>query len=156
MKNKFLKYMLILSLLLNFSLLGAAGYTYFKQSRYRATAPINCGFRGDYLFQELSLKPEQVKLLRQKAESFHGLLGKKRQDVDQMRRALFGLLRTDTPEDMIIEATIARINANQHEIQKMVVAHILEFKSLLNQGQQKKFLDLIEGAMSKRKETLCP
>lgn len=156
MKNNFWKYVLILSLLLNFSLLGAAGYTYYRQSRYRPPAPINCGFRGDHLFGALSLKPDQIKLFQQKAESFHGLLGKKRQEVDQMRRSLFGLLRADHPEDKIVEAAITRINAQQQEMQKMVVAHLLEFKSLLNGEQQKKLLDLIEGSMGKRKEALCP
>jgi len=156
MKNNFLKYILILSLLLNFSLLGAAGYTHYKQSRYRTPAPINCGIRGDHLFGELSLKPEQIKLFQQKAASFHGALNKKRQEVDQMRGALFGLLRADNPDHKALEAPIARINNNQHEMQQMVVAHLLEFKSLLDKDQQKKFLDLIEGAMGKRKEMVCP
>lgn len=156
MKSNFLKYILILSLLLNVSLLGAAGYAHYKQSRYRSPAPVDCAIRGNHLFGELSLKPEQIKLFQQKAALFHGLLGKKRQEVDRIRGTLFGLLRADNPDSQALEAAIARINTNQHEMQKMVVAHLLEFKAMLDKDQQKKFLDLIEGAMGKRKEMLCP
>jgi Spy/CpxP family protein refolding chaperone len=156
MRNKFSKYILILSLLLNFSLLGAAGYTYYNQSPNRSPAPVNCVVRDNHLFRELSLKPDQIKLFQQKALTFHGLMGKKRLEVDQKREALLSLLRTDSPDDKALEEAIARINNNQHDMQKMVIAHILEYKSLLDKKQQKKFLDLIQGAMGKRKETLCP
>jgi Spy/CpxP family protein refolding chaperone len=155
-RNNFLRYILIISLLLNLSLLGAAGYTYYKQSPYRSPAPVNCVIRDNQLIGELSLKPEQIKLFQQKALTFHGLIGKKRLEVDQMREALFSLLGTDNPDNKALETAIARINTNQHDMQKMVIAHILEFKSLLDKEQQKKFLNLIQGAMAKRKETLCP
>jgi Spy/CpxP family protein refolding chaperone len=156
MNNNLLKYILILSLLLNFSLLGAAGYTHYKQSRYRQPAQINCGIRGDHLFGELSLKPKQIKLFQQKALPFHAALDKKRQEVDQLRGTLFGLMGADNPDHKAIEAAITQINDRQHEMQKMVVAHMLEFKALLEKDQQKTFLNLIENTMAKRKETPCP
>jgi Spy/CpxP family protein refolding chaperone len=156
MKNNPLKYILILSLLLNFSLLGAAWYTHYRQSHARPAAPLSCDQRSNYLFQELSLKPEQIELFRQKAAAFHGALNKKRQEVDRLRGVLFGLLRGEHPDDKTIEATITRINTHQHEMQQMVVAHILEFKALLEKDQQMKFLGLIEGAMAKRQESFCP
>ncbi len=141
---------------MNVSLLAAAGYTYYKQSRYRPPLPVNCLIGGNHLFGELSLKPEQIKLLQQKAASFHGALNKKRQEVAQRREALFDLLRADNPDNKSLEDAIARINNNQHDMQKMVVAHMLEFKAMLDKDQQKKFLDLIEEAMAKRKGTICP
>ncbi len=156
MKNNFLKYILILSLLLNFSLLGAAGYTRYRQSRSLPAGPLSCGFQNNYLFHELSLKPEQIKLFQQKAASFHGLLNQKRREVDQLRGSLFGLLGADNPDHPAIEAAITRINNGQHEMQKLVVAHMLEFKAMLDKEQQKKFLSLIEDAMTKRRGTLCP
>jgi Spy/CpxP family protein refolding chaperone len=156
MKNNFLKYILILSLLMNVSLLAAAGYTHYQQSRSNLAAPFGCDHHNNYLFQELSLKPEQIKLFQQKAASFHVALSKKRQEVDQLRGSLFGLMGADNPDHKAIEATITRINNSQYDMQKMVVAHMLEFKAMLDKDQQKKFLDLVEGAMGKRKETLCP
>jgi Spy/CpxP family protein refolding chaperone len=141
---------------MNASLLAAAGYTHYKQSRFRSPAPVNCVIGGNHLFGELSLKPEQIKLFQQKAASFHGVLNKKRQEVDQLRGSLFGLIGADNPDHKAIEVAITRINNSQYDMQKMVVAHMLEFKAMLDKDQQKKFLDLVEGAMGKRKETLCP
>jgi len=33
---------------------------------------------------------------------------------------------------------------------------MIEFKSMLDRDQQKKFLDLVEGAMAQRREMQCP
>jgi Spy/CpxP family protein refolding chaperone len=159
MKNNLIKYILILSLLLNFSFLGAAGYSQYKRSHTPPVSPANCDPGRSYLFQQLSLKPEQIKLFQQKALSFHDLLGKKRQEVNQMRGSLFRLIRADNPDSQTLQETILKINRFQAEMQKMVVAHMLEFKALLDKDQQKKFLDLIEGAMAKRKGAgypVCP
>ena len=165
MKNNRLKYILVLSLLLNFSLLGAAGYTYYQQSRYRP-APFGYGAPGrvpvgsssiqPHLFEALSLKPEQRKLFEQKAPLFHEALDKKRERVDRLRRSLFDLMRADHPDSKAIEGTIAEINGVQEDMQKMIVAHMLEFKSMLDRDQQKKFFDLIQGAMTGGRKSSAP
>jgi Spy/CpxP family protein refolding chaperone len=165
MKANLLKYILVLSLLLNFSLLGAAGYTYYQQNRHQS-APLGYGVPGrvpvgsssfhPHLFEALSLKPEQRKRFEQKATLFHETLQKKGQSVDQLRRSLFELMGADNPDSKAIETTIAKINRVQEDIQKMIVAHMLEFKAMLDEGQQKKFFDLIQGAMTRRQEIQCP
>ncbi len=165
MKVNLLKYILVLSLLLNFSLLGAAGYTYYQQNRH-PPAPFGYGAPGrvpvgsssfhPHLFEALSLRPEQRKLFEQKALLFHEALDKKGEGVDRLRRSLFDLMRADHPDSNAIEATIAEINGVQEDMQKMVVAHMLEFKSMLDKDQQKKFFDLIQGAMTRRQEIHCP
>jgi Spy/CpxP family protein refolding chaperone len=164
MKNNRVKYILVLSLLLNFSLLGAAGYTYYQQKRYRAS-PFGYGPPGrgpmvsssiqPYLFKALSLKPEQRKLFEQKAPLFHEAVNKKREEVDRLRGSLFNLMRADYADSKAIETTIAEINKVQENMQKMVVAHMLEFKSMLDKDQQKKFFNLIQGAMTRR-QAICP
>jgi Spy/CpxP family protein refolding chaperone len=159
MKNKRLKYILLLSLLMNFSLLGAAGYNYYQyshQSRFRLPAPVNCGIQGNHLFSELSLKPEQIKLFQQKAAAFHSSLGKKRQEVESLREGLFGFIRADSPDSQAIQGTIVQINRIQEEMQRLVVAHMLEFKTLLDKDQRMKFLSLIEGALGQHKGEICP
>ncbi len=65
-------------------------------------------------------------------------------------------MRADNPDQKAIEATIAQINKTQEEMQKTVVAHMLEFKSMLDKDQQQKFLNMIEGAMGQRGEMQCP
>jgi Spy/CpxP family protein refolding chaperone len=165
MKDNFLKYILVLSLLLNFSLLGAAGYTYYQQRQYR-TSPSGYGAPGGvpvgsspihpHLFEALSLKPKQRKLFEQKAPLFHQALDKKGEKIVRLRRSLFDLMGADSPDTKAIETTIAEINRVQEDIQKMIVAHMLQFKSMLDKDQQKKFFDLIQGAMRGRHEIQCP
>ena len=165
MRDKLLKYILAFSLLLNFSLLGAAGYTYYRQNWNRTSpfgyappehVPMTSTAIHLYLFEALSLKPEQRKLFEQKAPLFHEALDQKRQDVDRLRKLLFELMSVDHPDNKTIEATIAEINGVQEDMQKLIVAHMLEFKSMLDNNQLKKFFDLIQGTMTKEHEIQCP
>jgi Spy/CpxP family protein refolding chaperone len=165
MKNNLLKYLLVLSLLLNFSFLGAAGYAHYQRNRYPST-PFGYGPPGrvpaaspsihPHLFEALSLSPEQRKIFEQKAVFFHEALDKKREEVDRLRTSLFSLMRAESPNSKAIEATISEINRAQEDMQKLVVAHMLQFKSMLNEDQQRKFFDLIQGAMATREEIQCP
>ena len=65
--------------------------------------------------------------------------------MDSLRGSLLTLMRADNPDGKAIEATIASINKAQEEMQKTVVSHMLEFKSMLDKDQQKKFMDMIDG-----------
>ena len=164
MKDNLLKYILIVSLLLNFSLLGAAAYTHYRQTRFGPPplagligGPGRSGpFGPGMLFEKLSLRPEQIKLFQQKAVVFHNALAKKRQEVDRLRNSLIALIRAGTPDHKAIAETITQINKIQEDMQKTVVSHMLEFKSMLDMDQQKKFLDMIEGAMGLHKGEICP
>ncbi|MBI5605555.1 MAG: periplasmic heavy metal sensor [Deltaproteobacteria bacterium] len=165
MKDNLLKYILIVSLLLNFSFLGTAAYTHYKQIRLYRPAPFfgardlpgpPASIAPKMFFEELSLKPEQIKLFQQKAALFHNALAKKSQEVGQLRTSLIALIGADHPDNQAIEAAIIHINKIQEDIQKTVVSHMLEFKSMLDKDQQKKFLHLIESAMAQRKEAICP
>ncbi len=169
-----LKYLLVVSLALNVSFLGAAAYTRYVQPRFQASAPFVMGGRGHgpfgpgmpmrspaegrmpgWMFQELGLKPEQVKALQQKAQNFHAALQGKRQEVDAARADLFRLVRSENPDRNAIETTIARISKTQEEMQKAVVNHMLEFKAMLNAEQQKKFFNMMEGSMGPRGGMQC-
>ena len=165
MRNNLLKYVLILSLLLNFSFVGAAGYTYYQRNR-NPSAASGYGLPGrvtvessaiqPHLFEALSLKPQQRNLFEQKAPLFHEALDKKRGEVDRLRRSLFDLMAADHPNSKAIGATIAEINGVQEEMQKLVVEHMLQFKSVLDKEQQKHFFALIENAMTRKQEIRCP
>jgi Spy/CpxP family protein refolding chaperone len=161
MKNNILKFVLVLSLLLNISMLFSAGYTHYKQSRYQAL-PLGYGVHKpgalvpSCLFEELSLKPEQLRTMQQKALIFHTELNRKGQEIDQKRVSLVVLMRADNPDSKAIDASVAEINRLQLEVQKTAVTHMLEFKGMLDKDQQKKFLDLIEGTMNKQRGIQCP
>lgn len=163
MKNHLFKYVLLVSLLLNFSLLGSAGYTHF-QTRH-TTAPVGHSLQGRipsgsatqaHIFEALSLKPDQLKLLQDKAALFHEALDKEQARVAQLRISLLNLMRADNPDHNAIQAAIADISGVQQQMQERVVSHMIEFKSMLDKDQQKKFLDLIQGAMAEKDGMQCP
>jgi len=168
MKGNIIKYLLIVSLLMNVSFLGAAVYTRYSHPRYRAmpliypggasdkAAPFSHGSQGNCLFEELSLRPDQIKVFQNKATGFHKALDAKRQQVVRLRGSLVTILREDNPNRETIGRTIAEINGVQRDMQEMVVSHMLEFKSMLNSEQQKKFISLIQSAMKERRESVCP
>jgi Spy/CpxP family protein refolding chaperone len=161
MKNNMLKLVLVFSLLLNLSMLASAGYTHYKQSRYEVR-PSGPGAQtlGEHvpghLFHELSLKPEQLKTMQEKAMGFHADLNRKGQEIDHKRVALVALIGAEKPDSKAIDAAVAEINRLQLDVQKTAVAHMLEFKGMLDKEQQKRFLGLIEGAMTTKTGLQCP
>jgi Spy/CpxP family protein refolding chaperone len=161
MRDKMLRFILVLSLLLNASMLASAGYTHFKQSRYR-NIPFDHGVpkpgqrAPGWILGDLSLKPEQLRAMQQKASVFHLDLETKGQEINQKRTGLVALIRADKPDGKAISAAVAEINRLQLEVQKAAVAHMIEFKGMLDNDQQKRFLGLIEEAMTKRGGLYCP
>lgn len=160
MKNNVLKFVLVLSLLLNTSLLASAGYTHYKQSRPRpfplGTAVQHSTDGTHHLFEELSLSPDQLTAMQQRALTFHADLEKKAQEVERKRRYLVAVMGAGVLDEKAIDSTIGEISRLQEEIQRMAVSHMLEVKSMLDNNQQKKFFDLIHAAMANRREMQCP
>jgi Spy/CpxP family protein refolding chaperone len=156
MRISFLKIVLAVSLIFNLSVLGAAGYFYFTKNAYWVS-PFGVKMPKDkFLFEELSLQPDQMKRMREKAIPFRAEIDRKREEIAARRGHLFSLMRADTPDANAIKATVAEISRIQQEVEGMVTTHILQEKATLDKDQQKKFLDLIENAMSKGKQPGCP
>ena len=157
MRDNIIKYVLIVSLLLNFSMLGAAGYTHYKGKAAPHGMSSGCpDAHANHVFTQLSLNPSLRDAMQKKASAFHAALGGKRQEVLAKKAVLVGLMRAEAPDDKAIGGAISQINGEQEEMQKMIVAHILEFKGMLDRKQQQKFLDLIDEAMTGKSEVQCP
>jgi Spy/CpxP family protein refolding chaperone len=151
-----LKFALAASLVLNLSFLAAAGYTYYKQSR-TWTSPFGTKMeKGRFLFEELSLKPDQLKALKDRTMPFRAEIDKRRMEIGEKRKALIALLRQDNPDRKAVNAAIAEINKMQEEMQKRIAAHMLEVKVSLDKDQQQKFFDLIENTMMQAGQVGCP
>jgi Spy/CpxP family protein refolding chaperone len=151
-----LKFALAASLVLNLSFLGAAGYTYYKQSR-TWTSPFGTKMeKGKFLFEELSLKPDQLKAMRQSTMPFRAEIDKRRMEINDKRTALIALLREDKPDQKAVNAVIAEISGMQGEMQRKIAAHMLEVKASLDKDQQQKFFDLIENTMMQTGQVGCP
>jgi Spy/CpxP family protein refolding chaperone len=149
MRNSILKFALAASLILNISILATAGYMYYKQSDYWVS-PFGAKMKKDrFLFEELSLRPEQLKTMKERAMDFRAEIDRRRKEIAEKRLAMLNLMRADIPDKEAIDTAISDISRMQEEMQRVVATHILEEKTTLDKNQQKKFLDLIENAMTK-------
>lgn len=156
MKSSILKFILFASLVLNISILGTAGYLYYKQTGYWTTPFGNKIEKDRFLFEELSLKPEQLKEMKSRAVQFRSEIDQTRHEITQKRKELITLMRSYAPDANSINSVISEINGIQGEMQRKIAIHILEEKALLDTAQQKKFLNLIENAMTQGRQTGCP
>lgn len=157
MRSRFLKILLGVSLAFNISVLCAAGYFYTGKSGYW-TSPFGVKIpRDKFLFENLSLRSDQIETMRSQAIRFRAAVDEKRQEIVLKRNDLLCLLRADIPDNNAIQSVIAGISRKQEEVESMVAAHILKEKSALDPGQQKKFLDLIRNAVTHRQpDPACP
>ena len=149
MRNSMLRFALAASLILNISVLAAAGYMYYSQSDYWVS-PFGAKMQKDrFLFEELSLRPEQLKRMKERAIDFRTEIDRRRKEIAEKRLVMLNLIRADIPDRMAIDTIISDISRMQEDMQRVVAMHILEEKATLDKDQQKKFLDLIENAMAK-------
>ena len=148
MKNSLLKFALVASLILNVTIFATVGYHHYQQTR-SWTSPFGKVMEKDkFVFEELSLKPEQVDAMKSKAIPFRAEIDRRRCAIDAKKKELVTLMRSQNPDKKSLDATIKEINGKQEEMQRMIVGHMLEMKSSLDQGQQRKFFDLIERNMT--------
>ena len=149
MTNSTLKFVLAASLILNISILATAGYVYYKQSDYWVS-PCGVKIKKDrFLFEELSLRPEQSKGMKERAIDFRAEIDRKRKEITGKRMEMLNLMRADIPDRKAIDTAIYDISRMQEEMQRVAAMHILEEKATLDKDQQKKFFDLIEDTMTK-------
>ena len=156
MKNSTIKYLLLLSVVLNMSILGTIGYRYYQQMTIW-TSPFGHRMQRDkFLFEELSLKPGQVEAMKKRAMPFRAEIDRQRAEITKKKKGLVALLRQDPADLPAIRTQIAGISALQEAMQQQVASHMLEEKALLDKEQQQRFFDLIDNAMSTGSQTGCP
>ncbi len=156
MKNSLLKFTLAASLILNLTVFATAGYHYYHQSRSWVSPFGKVMEKDKFLFEELSLKPEQLSAMKNKAIPFRAEIDRRRMAIDVRKKELVTLMRDQTPDKKAIDTTIKEISGKQEEMQRMIVGHMLEIKSSLDEGQQRKFFDLIERNMAGSGQMSCP
>jgi Spy/CpxP family protein refolding chaperone len=156
MKNNLLKFALAASLVLNITVIATAGYHHYRQSQYRVSPSGKVVETDRFLFEELSLKPEQLTAMKNKALSFHAEIDRRRQEIDKKRNDLVTLLRRESPDKKAIDAIIKEISGKQEAMQRMITGHMLEIKASLDKGQQQKFLDLLANSMARSDARMCP
>ena len=156
MKNNLLKFALAASLVLNLTVFATAGYHYYQQSRSWVSPFGKVMEKDKFLFEELSLKPDQLAAMKSKAMPFRAEIDRRRQEIEVSRKELVTLMRDQNPDKKTINGLIKEINGKQEEMQRMIVGHMLEIKSSLDADQQRKFFDLIERNMAGSGQMTCP
>jgi Spy/CpxP family protein refolding chaperone len=156
MKNSLVKFALAASLILNLTVFATAGYHYYQQSRTWVSPFGKVMEKDKFLFEELSLKPEQLAAMKNKAIPFRAEIDRRRQEIDARRKELVELIRYQNPDKKAIDDAIKEISVKQEEMQRMIAGHMLEIKSSLDAGQQQKFFDLIERNMVGTEQMSCP
>jgi Spy/CpxP family protein refolding chaperone len=150
MRTRFVKIALAVSLAFNLSFLVAAGVFYHQKSEYWVS-PFGAKVPRDrFMFEELSLRADQIKIMRGSATLFHEQIDRKRQEIAEKRKDLIRLLRADAPDTASIHTVLAQISQIQEELERMVTTHILQQKAVLDRQQQGKFLDLIQNTAMQR------
>ncbi len=156
MKSNILKFVLAASVILNVSVFATAGYHYYQQSRYWVSPFGKVMEKDQFLFEQLSLKPEQRAELKSKAIPFRAEIDRRRLEIEAKRKELVTLMRDQNPDKKAIDRTIKEISGKQEEMQRMIAGHMLAIKASLDKDQQQKFFDLIERAMTSGGRMTCP
>ena len=99
MKNNILKFALAASLLLNVSVFATAAYRYYAQSRIWVSPFGKVMEKDRFLFEELSLKPEQLAAMKKEARTFRAEIDRRRQEIDTKRKELVALMRDQDPDN---------------------------------------------------------
>ncbi len=151
MKGRLLKFILVLSLALNVSMLSAAGYFFYRHHwRWRYHHERFSGREGA-LLESISLRPAQIKTIRERSRNFYALMDRKRSEIIDLRQVLFFLLFTSNPDREKINGIIDEINKLQKETQELVAGHVLDEKAVMDDAQREKFYEAIEASLERRR-----
>lgn len=132
MRRSALFYSLVLSVLLNLGVVGAAGYQALRR---------DAGV-GD-LAGHLKLDAQQRSRWQAIEESFVRELDAGWRDIAQHRERLVREVFSDRPDPALIEAERARIAELQALQQQRVIAQFLREREILSDGQRRILVDLL-------------
>ena len=148
MKGKSLILVLILSLAINASILGTMGYHYYRDASLAKDAPCPLSPAHQHLYQQLGLSTPQLAQMEPVAQKFHERLGELESAMKGKNERLVELLGQKDVDPGQVEGLRREIAGIQDEIQKEVIAHILETKRILDQKQQNQFFVLMSQSMA--------
>lgn len=143
MKKNNLFIVLILSLVVNVSVLATVGYHYWRNACIVPSAPCPLHPSDHHLYESLGLSSEQIAKMEPLAKVFHRRLTGLESAIEGKRNLLIDLLERDQFDQRRAEEIQKEIAGLQDEIQKEVIQHISESKKIMNPSQQKRFIELL-------------
>lgn len=147
MKTRWWILVLVLSVAINAAVLGICGYHYYRQS---CLSPSVCSFpssKTHHFYQALGLSALQLKRIEPLARTFHTRLEKLDSGMQAKRDLLVSLLSQEGVAPGRIERVRKDMGSIQDEIQKEVIAHILDVKGILDPHQRERFFELLHKSM---------
>ena len=155
MKSKWLTVVLVLSLAINAGVLVSMGYHYYVNASTPSTAPCPLSPGDSHLYQSLGLSNLQLSKMEPLAQKFHERLAELGALMEEKKGILTDLLQKDS-DPVIMENLRKEMAAIQDEIQKEVIAHIIESKKILDSKQQQRFFDLMRQNMTRAQSPWSP
>ena len=147
MKNRWMAMILVLSLAMNTAVLAVAGYHYFDRNRRPPAATLHSPERDYHLYEKLELTSAQLAKIAPMANTFHKSLKGFHSDMDAKKSAMINLLSSENVSPAKIEEMRKEMATIQDGVQKIVIAHVLDVKEVLNSSQRKRFFKLLSKSM---------
>ncbi len=141
MKKNLLIWVIVLLTVFNLAALGTIAYHRFRYCGERH--PEMRHHRQGFLHRELALSDTQEEQMNVLKQSFHSSSRPTRAALKRKREQLLQFL-TNTETDIgKINSVQNEIDSLQSELQKRVIAHLLDEKKILTPEQQSKFFSII-------------
>ena len=142
MRKKWLILGFSLLVIINVSALATMGY--HRWCRYRT----ECQYRKNRLeettfYLQIGLSDDQVERMKVCRHAFLSKADRISLDLREKRIELADLLFASEPDSERIQIALTQINGMQAELQKGVIAYLLDGKRLLTQEQQERFFSII-------------
>ena len=131
MKNYIRTLGLIFSVVLNIAFAGSYAY--------RALAS-----RPAFVYEEMRLSDEQRARMISTRDPFIGRVDGIREEILELQVALMDAIAADPPDQARIPIILDEIHKQQRAIQRAVVEHLLEDKSILRPDQRQQFFALLK------------
>ena len=147
MQNRWIAMILVLSLAMNTAVLTVAGYKYYKRNRDLSEATLHSQERNYHFYQKLGLTPVQLAKMNPMANTFHKNLKSLHSDMEAKKIAMINLLSGENVSPARIEEIRKEMATIQDSIQKVVIAHVLDVKEVLDPSQRKRFFELLSKSM---------
>jgi hypothetical protein len=151
MKNRLIGLLLILSLTVNMAVIVVAGYkSYYHGHKVLPVAGLATG-KNHHFFHLLGLSKNQMAEMESMATLFHDQLEKLYSTMEVKKDLLIELLSQKDVTHSQAEQFQIQIAKIQENIQSVVISHLLDIKTILNENQQKQFFELLQTSMRSEK-----
>jgi Spy/CpxP family protein refolding chaperone len=142
-KNKVMTYGLVFLIAINITALLTLAYNrwYVQEKSSQTSGPARI---VESVRKELNLTVHQAHKMIDHRNSYQQQIKPEMLKIQEKKRQLFDELRSEKPDQSLINSFIDEISLLQAEIQKKAVKNFLKEKSILDKNQQKHYFSMCE------------